>query len=358
VDDAMEFIEKHRSEPFALMLHFRAPHLPFGPVPEADSDPFVDLDPKVPVLREYEVDYMRAGALEGDEASNRSYVRVDKAAMDSHEKYLKGFTKAYYASIHSIDRNIGRLLAKLEELDLDNKTIVLFTSDQGYLLGRYGMKEKGAAVPLRSGAFSGPGLLPFVNINMTDHSLQVPLVVRWPGVAEPGNVIDELVSNIDTFVSVLGMLGIPVPENCPSPGLDFSPLLRSESIPWRDAIFSQYDPVQVGNFELIRMIRTKKWKLVRTYLNPGGDILIDLEKDPEELRNLYHPAYESLSLYKDQGQVHEGVHTYREIIKELQKRLTEWQESINDPALSLDKAYRDAMKAVRDRWKNYEPDNH
>ena len=356
VDDAMSFIDKHKAEPFALMLHFREPHLPYGPLPEADSAPFKDLDPTVPLLKEIEFDYLSAGRVENNESI--VYVREDKAASDSLVKYLKGFTRAYYASIHSVDRNLGRLLAKLQELNLDDNTIILFSSDQGYLLGKYGMREKGAAVPVRMGAFalSGVAGLPFVHINMYDYSYRIPFLVRWPGVVKPGTVIEDFVSNIDAFRSILGMLNIPVPEGVPLQGMDFSPLLRGEKVSWRDAVFAQYDSTQVGNFELIRMVRTKKWKLVRTYLNPGGNVLINLENDPEERKNLYYQIPESRDVYKDHGQVMTGIHPYAEIRDELQKRLTEWQRSINDPALVLEKTYDDAIKAARETWKKRIPE--
>jgi len=99
------------------------------------------------------------------------------------------------------------------------------------------------------------------------------------------------------------------------------------------------------------MVRTKKWKLVRTYLNPGGNLLIDMENDPEEEKNLYYPKYETLDVYKDHGQKSQGVHPYAEIRDRLQKLLTDWQKSINDPSLALDRAYNKARKAARDQWK-------
>jgi arylsulfatase A-like enzyme len=75
--------------------------------------------------------------------------------------------------------------------------------------------------------------------NMFDHSLQVPLIVRWPGTVKPGAEVKELVSNIDTFASVLGMLKVPPLADYKQEGKDFSPLLRGEKIAWRDAYAMQ-----------------------------------------------------------------------------------------------------------------------
>jgi len=170
---------------------------------------------------------------------------------------------------------------------------------------------------------------------------------------KPGTVIDDLVSNIDMFASTLGMLGVPVPRNWRHQGKDFSPLLRGERVEWRDAIFAQYDPTEVGNLELVRMIRTKRFKLVRSYLNPGGDQFFDLEKDPEEMRNLFYPqnpAYSYGDIENDSGQVVRVPDPHATTKAELQRRLTEWQRAIDDPALPADSVYHAKRRAARARF--------
>jgi choline-sulfatase len=189
VDDAVQFVRNNKEMPFALCLHFRAPHLPYGPVPEVDSQPYKDLDPDVPVTR---------GAVES--------------------KQIKQWNRDYYASITSIDRNVGRLLAALDELKLSDNTIVLFTSDHGYNNGRHGVNTKGNGHWI-AGGVNGPK-----RPNMWDTSIRVPLVVRWPGVVKPGTKIDSLVSNVDMFRTVLGALDVPLPREAESKvrGVDFS----------------------------------------------------------------------------------------------------------------------------------------
>lgn len=278
VDDAIQFVEKNSERPFALLLHFRAPHLPYGPVPDEDSAPFKDLDPTVP----------------------------QEAGMDIAQ--VKEWTRDYYASIHSVDRNVGRLLARLDQLALTGKTIVLFTSDHGYNIGHHGLHTKGNA-HWWAGGVRGPK-----RPNMFDTSIRVPLIIRWPGVVKAGTQVSEPVSNMDTFASVLGMLGISVPQNRKQEGLDFSPLLRGQKIPWRDTLFAQYDLHNVG-LAYMRMIRTSKWKLVRHYFSNMLDELYDLEQDPGERDNLYNDPKSA------------------DIRDQLQKRLMEWQRSISDPIL-------------------------
>src|SRR5262245_11462424 len=279
VSDAIQFIENHRTRPFAVLIHFRAPHLPYGPVPEEDAAPFKDLDPTIP----------------GFSGLNTNQV--------------KRWTKEYYASIHSVDRNIGRLLAKLDELELSSRTIVLFTSDHGYNIGHHGIHTKGNGVWV-TGGVSGPK-----RPNMFEESLRVPLIIRWPGVVTPGTEFTNTVSNIDTFATVLGILKVSKPRGWKQEGVDFSLLLRGKQIPPRAAIFGQYD-LHNGGLAYMRMIRTDDWKLVRHYFTNGLDELYDLNEDPGETLNLYDQP--RLAPIRDQ----------------LQKRLTAWQRSISDPILS------------------------
>lgn len=287
VDAALGFIEANRRRPFGVVLNFRAPHLPYGPVPEEDSRRFKDLDPAIP-----------------------DFAGLDKAQV-------KQWYREYYASVHSVDRNLGRLLARLEELGLDENTIVVFTSDHGYMIGQHGMHSKG------NGWWVVGGLRGPRRPNLWDDSLLVPLLVRWPGVVPPGTVVNECVSNIDIFASVLGMLGIQIPGGVRHDGLDFSPLLRGEKVAWRDAIFGQYD-LHNSDLAFMRMIRTDKWKLVRFPFTNLLDELYNLEADPGELNNLYYdPAYNYYAPNE----------AYAEIRDALERRLREWQESIDDPLL-------------------------
>jgi uncharacterized sulfatase len=278
-DNALEFVKKNKDGPFALMLHFREPHAPYAPTPDVDRAPFKDLDPTVPEFPGLNV------------------------------KRAKQLTRDYYASVHSVDRNLGRLLELLDQLNLRENTIIVFTSDHGYMIGHHGLWHKGNASWLVEGREKER------RPNMFDHALQVPLIVRWPGVVRGGTQNQELVSNIDTFASVLGMLNVKQPADYKQEGRDFSPLLRGKKIDWRDAVFAQYDPHN-GLDATMRSVRTERWHLVRQYKKNGQpDELFDLQNDPEELRNLYREE------------------KHRAVRDDLQRRLTEWMRSVDDPLL-------------------------
>lgn len=282
-DDAIRFVEDNRDRPFALLLHFRAPHLPYGPVPEQDSAPFRDLDPTVP---------------------QEPGVVVDQ---------IKRWTRDYYASIHSVDRNLGRLLDKLDELQLAGRTIVLFTSDHGYNIGHHGINTKGNGIWI-AGGVRGPK-----RPNVFEESIRVPLAIRWPGVVSPGTEIPEMVSNVDMFASALGMLGVPVPEGVQQEGRDFSPLLHGAKTAWRDAVFAQYDLHNSG-LAYMRMIRTREWKLVRRLRANFLDELYHLADDPGETLNLLRGG--------------QTAPEHRATLDELDRRLAEWRRAIGDPQLS------------------------
>ena len=284
MDDALRFIEANKERPFAALIHFREPHTPYGPMPDEDTALFKDLDPTIPTW----------------------------PGLD--QKQVKQWHREYYAAVHAADRNLGRLLAKLDELKLAENTIVMFASDHGYNIGQHGIHTKGNGFWI-AGGVRGPK-----RPNMFDTSLRIPLIVRWPGAVAPGREIAETITQLDTFASVLGMLGLPVPNGVQQNGADFSPLLRGQTIAWRDTVFGQYDLHNLG-LAYMRMIRTPEWKLVRHHFADGLDELYDLKNDPGEERNLYN----------DQKS--------RQERDSLQRRLTEWQKTIDDPILKDERRY-------------------
>jgi choline-sulfatase len=282
VDDAIRFVRDNRDRPFALSVHFRAPHTPYGPVPEVDRRPYKKLDPELPNFE----------------------------GLDPEQ--IKTRTRKYYASVSSIDRNLGRLLKLLDELDLAENTIVLFTSDHGYNEGRHGVTTKG------NGRWIVGGQVGPTRPNMWDTSIRVPLMVRWPRKISPGSRTDHTVSNLDMYKTVLGALEIPIPADSKAHGVDFSPLLRGKALPDREVLFGIYDLHNAGLAHM-RMIRTKKFKYVRSYRSNFRDELYDLQSDPGETTNLLRSAQR----FK-----------WAAVEKKLRVRLVAWQRSIDDPILS------------------------
>lgn len=294
VDQGIDFIEanhnrnrdRNGNRPFLLSIHFRAPHVPYAPVPEQDSAQYSKLDPTIP----------------------------DFPGLPRQR--VKEITRRYYASVSSVDRNVGRLLDKLDTLKLTDKTIVIFTSDHGYMIGHHGLWHKGNGSWLAEGK---TGRRP----NMFDNSIRVPLLVRWPGTVAPGTTIDRVVSNLDLFPTILEMTGSGVPDNLQISGRSFVPLLRepnNSAVAWNDTLFGQYD-MHNGHVARMRMIRTPEWKLVR-HFEPGvDDELFHLADDPGETQNLADsPAH-------------------RDRKAELAKQINQWMISIADPLATKDSGH-------------------
>src|SRR5262249_27593376 len=107
-DDAIRFLDGSTGRPFALCVHFREPHIPYVPMPQSDAALFRNLDPAIP---------------------NFPNLKVEQ---------VKKWTRQYYTCVHAIDRNVVRILAKLEDLKIAKETIVIFTSDHGYNIGHHG----------------------------------------------------------------------------------------------------------------------------------------------------------------------------------------------------------------------------
>ena len=278
-DAALAFLDREAGGPFALSVHYRAPHLPYGPVPDQDMAPFRDAQVAIPI-----------------------FPGLDQAQV-------RQWTREHYGSIHSIDRNVGRLLDRLQQSGLDRTTVVVFTSDHGYNIGHHGLHTKGNGTWIVGGV-PGPTMP-----NMFDTSLRPPFLVRGPGVTGPGRVVDEMVTFEDLYPTLLSLAGVPMPADAPRHGRDITPLLRGETVPqWRDAVFGQYD---IHHYAIahLRMIRETRFKLVRSYGTTTKDQLFDLESDPDERKNLW------------------GAPDQRDRRRSMERRLREWMASIDDPVL-------------------------
>lgn len=284
-DEAIRWVGENKAKTFALCLHFREPHTAYTPVPEADSRLFENLDPTIP-----------------------SAPGLDPAQ-------IKKWTREYYAAVHSIDRNLGRLFAHLEKEGLWDRTIIQFTSDHGYNIGHHGIHTKGNGLWM-AGGVGGPK-----RPNMWDTSLRIPLLVRWPGVVKPGTVIEKQVLNLDTFASMLDMAGATPPADWKQEGADYSALLRGEKTDWRTEWFGQYD-LHNGGLAYMRMVRTEEWKYVRHYHANLMDELYNVKDDPGETKNLLQGA----------GRRAKGP-KINTIVEQLDSSLQDWMQRLNDPIL-------------------------
>jgi arylsulfatase A-like enzyme len=177
-----------------------------------------------------------------------------------YQRYLKD----YLRTIASVDDNLGRVLAYLDDSGLAQNTIVIYASDQGFFLGDHGWYDKRW---------------------MNEKSLRIPLMVRWPGVVRPGSENRHLVQNLDFAQTFLAAAGVADPDEMQSRSL--VPLLRGETPEgWRDAIYYRYYEHGTHGVPRHDGIRTERYKLIH-YPTTDEWELFDLVADPDELRSLH-----------------------------------------------------------------------
>lgn len=212
---------------------------------------------KDPETREY-LQLKQAGKLEGQGERRFAYQK---------------FIKDYLRIIDGVDANVGRLLDWLDDHpDIKEKTVIVYTSDQGYFTGEHGWAEKRF---------------------MYEESIRIPLLIRWPGHIEKGITVEAPVQNIDFAPTFLDIAGIENPKNMQ--GRSFVPLLKGE-VPedWRKSIYYHYYDHGIHGVPRHDGVRTDRYKLINFYTDDAWE-LYDLINDPNEMNNLYNnPDYKQI----------------------------------------------------------------
>lgn len=191
-----------------------------------------------------------------------------------YQRYMQD----YLGTVAAVDDGVGRLLDFLKENGLDENTIVVYTSDQGFYLGEHGWYDKRF---------------------MYEESLRTPLIIRYPAEIKAGQSSDALVQNLDFAPTLLDYAGLKAPVDMQ--GESFRGLLNGNTDTWRDAIYyTYYEYPSIHTVKRHYGIRTKQYKLIHFYYDVDEWELYDLEKDPQELNNVYH--------HQDYTQIREKMH--------------------------------------------------
>ena len=169
-----------------------------------------------------------------------------------------------------VDEGVGRVLDYLDEKELSENTIVVYTSDQGFYLGEHGWFDKRF---------------------IYNESFKTPLLIRWPGVIEPGTINSQMVQNLDFAPTFLAAAGIEIPNYMQ--GENLIPLFKGENENFRKAVYYHY--YHYPGAHMVKRhygIVTEKYKLTHFYYDVDEWELYDLVRDPHELNNVYKvPAY-------------------------------------------------------------------
>jgi arylsulfatase A-like enzyme len=330
-DLTLDWLDKKRDtvKPFMLMYLHKAPHRPWWPrpdkfeeflgkkFPEPESlfddyenrgtaartaemnllnDMMYNHDSKIrpevtarmknlsPKVREYEGGFDKPYTERITETQKAAYEPIldvinkdfeeNWPSMTDEEKMkwkYQRYMQDYLACVSSVDDNIGRVLTYLDENNLSDNTIVVYTSDQGFYLGEHGWFDKRF---------------------IYNESFKTPLLVRWPNQIKPGITNEEMVQNLDFAQTFLDAAQIDAPEDMQ--GESLMPLLTSNTQEWtRDAVYYHYyEYPAVHQVKRHYGIVTIDYKLAHFYYDVDEWELYDRKKDPQEMNNVYNdPAY-------------------------------------------------------------------
>ncbi len=264
---ALDFIRRHRDEPFFLYVAYTIPHTELL-VPE-----------------------------DAMEAYEGVFLEPTPYAGDGHYAAQERPRTAFAAMVTRMDRDVGRVLELLAELGIDEQTIVVFTSDNG------GQRGWGADLDF----FAGNGPLRGSKMNLYEGGIRVPLVVRLPGVIEPGRVSDHVWAFWDVLPTLAELSGASVPDGID--GVSMLPAVLGTDLGGREPathefLYWEYGNV-LGQAPIRQAVRWGRWKGIRHDLT-GPLELYDLEADVGETTDLAptHPEVVSrLRAYLDTARV-------------------------------------------------------
>ncbi|WP_339731584.1 sulfatase [uncultured Gimesia sp.] len=304
---------KQKKKPFFLMHHFKAPHDNFE---NAERYDWLYQDVTIPEPESLwqrknhgPLNLARYGTSVGQRNQRRNmghHMFVDEGrsseeyTREAYQRYLKKFLRC----VRGVDDNVKRLLEHLEQTgELDN-TIIVYTADQGFMLGEHDYIDKRW---------------------MYEESLRMPFIVRYPQWIKAKSKDETIINNVDFAPTLLAMAGVEKPEFMQ--GRSFLPILKGEGTPadWPEATYYRYwmhmthhdNPAHYG-------IRTKDYKLIFFYglpLDAPGALktptpphweLYDLKKDPYEMQNVIADP------------------VYAPIVKKLKQQLKQLKQQVGD----------------------------
>jgi len=209
--------------------------------------------------------------------------------------------------LQAVDESIQHVMEWVKKNGLADNTMIVYMGDNGFQFGEHGLIDKRTAY---------------------EASMRVPLLVWAPGMIKAGSVIPQMVLNVDLAPTFLDVAGIAKPTQMQ--GQSFLPLLKGQSIPWRDKIFYEYyweydfpmTPTVFG-------VRTDKYKYMHYQGIWDTNELYDIENDPDETINLI------------------GKPEYQQLIKQFATEIFDWLQSTNGMQIPLKKTIRHASGDYR-----------
>ena len=258
-DYAVDFINREHAKPFVLYVGHKAVHGPFRPA-ERHKDAYAD----EPIVRAPSVE----DDLSGKPVLSRDLPNVKNDQRIGPDGPKDVAPRGQLRCLLSVDEGLGRILDALDQKQLTDDTIVIFTSDNGFFWGEHRLADKRAAY---------------------EESIRIPLLMRYPRLIKPGTKPIEMALNVDIAPTVLQLAGAPGPKDLH--GLSLVGIFENKLGMWRGGALFEY--FQEPNFPRIpswQAVRTDRWKYIHYTNVADADELYDLKADPHEMKNLIADA--------------------------------------------------------------------
>jgi len=256
-EQSLRFINLYKNNPFCLSISFKSPQLPWQ-IDPAYADELQNADIQLPeTWNKKEILPKKAFSGNIYECENLSKKATD---LQSYQDTIR----ARYQLIYGLDKVVGRIMHELEMLGLLENTMVVFTSDNGFLLGEHGLWGKGWAF---------------------EESMRIPLMI-YTGENSRAGYSNKLVTNLDIFPTLLNYAGIETGEEISGENL----LLQTENPNKKQLFFNQpytrdFESDSWGKIPAFKAIISGNLKYV-FYHETGEEQLFDIEKDPQETKDL------------------------------------------------------------------------
>jgi N-acetylglucosamine-6-sulfatase len=261
---------KDGEKPFFLYLSHKAVHAEFEPAPR-HRDRYAGTPIPYPETM---------AATEANYAGKPRWVREQRSSWHGVDYLYHGqmtfdaFYRRYAETLLALDESVGRVLDYLEQEGLAESTLVVYMSDNGFLLGEHGLIDKR---------------------NAYEESIRIPMLAWAPGTIEAGRTIEEMVLNVDMAPTFLDLASVEVPERMA--GRSLVPLLVGEPSEWREEmLYVYYWEYPFPHTPTVLAVRDPRYKYIFYHGIWDTNELYDVASDPRETRNLIaDPAYEAIA---------------------------------------------------------------